>query len=609
MALLDFLKGRPGDRKGPDDAASSQAVALLQRQVLSLTLARVSDLFDADGLWSAQHTRKSRIRDKASGSPRYRLYAHLKAHKRKIHSQDPGSGRLLGLKRVHTDVVVQICPDIWMREIRTGEPGFALLTTNLALRHREDFKRDLKALERAPRYVVAPAEDLAADEVRFLFGSGIFVPDENDTLQARLSLLGPSGERLEILDWEVYDQSGRLSQRPAGLYAEQRSICVRGPSGPALVPQVVQGWPSANRGFVQLSRPPAAALWRAYDDSESSRCMDLNGEPFGNGGRRYRFVDGRERESLSLVLEPIAVEQAADAEAGVTGNPVNGAEAAFTTPLDAPPAPSYLLRLVGISLPRVDGAHRVRLSGGIELDGWRLWLDPLGGLADLEQTDPSRFAMLTTDAASGRLLVRHAGTDELVDVDHKPYQLRVNPTHSSDEVTIFPSPHPNHLGVAWLLRQPELVLAHRDRPVPGPRWLGRGGGHPLPELCLDFLKQPGSLLWSRPGMSGALGQFDLSRQQLEAVLDPPNNRLELTPPREGNPVTSLVLDQGLKVLRALKPGDQTWSLEPGQYLLLGCHLLRFEQAGDELKVLGDQTILAVADDDRTVIAPRRGRRR
>jgi len=57
----------------------------------------------------------------------------------------------------------------------------------------KDFKRDLKALRRTPRYVVAPAADVAVDEVRFLFGSSIFVPDENDELLAHLRLLGAGG--------------------------------------------------------------------------------------------------------------------------------------------------------------------------------------------------------------------------------------------------------------------------------------------------------------------------------------------------------------------------------------------------------------------------------
>jgi hypothetical protein len=603
-----MLFGRRRDHKSLDGREPDGAAALLERQILSLTLSQVSDLFDADGLWSAQHTRKSRIRDKASGNPRYRLYDHLKARKRKIHSKDPGSGRLFGVKRVFTDVVVQISPQVWTQEIRTGEPGFAILTTNLALRHREDFKRDLKAQRRAPRYVVAPAPDLALGEVRFLFGSGIFVPDDDDTLEARMSLLGPAGERLEIHDWEVYDQFGRLFQRPAGLYAEQRSICVRGPAGPAQVPHVARGWPLDNLGFVQLSRPPAAALWRAYDDGESSRCLDLDGESLSDGGRRYRFVDARGRESLSLLLVPVTPTSSAPDSPASPNAPhmsavINEPDRAALS--DDGAEPSYVLRLVGIALPRVDGAQRVRLRDGIELDGWRLWIDPLGGLADLNQTDPARLAMLTTEAATGRLLARHAGTTELVEVNHLPFQLRVNPTRSTDEMTLSPGTDRKYLGIAWLSRSPELILAYRDRPVPAPRWLGRGGGHPPPELCLDFLKQPGSMLWSRPGVSGFLGQFDLSRQQLEAVLDPPANRLEVKPPKDGSPVCSLVLGQDLEVLARLKPGDGTVQLVPGQYLQLGCYLMRFDHVSETRPAIGDQTILASLDDDRTVILTRR----
>ena len=76
MAFLYSLFGNSRDRAQQDGAAPPSK--LLARHILSLTLTRVSDILDADGLWSAQHTKKSGIREKVSGSPKYRLYAHLK---------------------------------------------------------------------------------------------------------------------------------------------------------------------------------------------------------------------------------------------------------------------------------------------------------------------------------------------------------------------------------------------------------------------------------------------------------------------------------------------------------------------------------------------------
>lgn len=599
MAFLSSLFGNSRAPARKDGAASVPPFELLGHQILSLTLTRVSDIFDADGLWSAQHTKKTAICDKETGHPRHRLYAHLKANKRKVHRQDPGSGRLLGLRRAYSDVVVQINPQRWTQEIRGGEPGFAILTTNLALRHRKDFKQDLKALHRAPRYVVAPAADLATDEVRFLFGSSIFVPDENDELLARLSLLDPAGERLEVLDWEIYDPTGGMICRPAGLYAGQRSCCIRGAAGPSLVPHVARGWPRDNAGFMQLSRTPAANHWRAYDDGVTCRCTDSDGEPYA-GGRRYCFVDATGREALSLLLEPVGTESTVP-------------ESVPTLPATQPtPAageqPSYLLRLVGIALPSIHGARRVRLNSGIDLTGWRLWLDAEGGLADCDQADLSDLAMLSTEAETGRLLARHAGTSELVEIDELPFQLRTDPSSETEHATVSRPAHENHLGMVWLSQKPELALACVDQQVPGPRWLGRAGGQPTPELCLDFLDQPGSLLWSSPGVSsGSLGHLELSRQQLEAALDPLTKRLEVTPPASGNPVSSFVLDPGLRLLTTLKPGDATWHLEPGQYLLLGCYLLRFEHLENDVQSLCEETLLSASSveisDDRTLVAP------
>ncbi len=166
----------------------------------------------------------------------------------------------------------------------------------------------------------------------------------------------------------------------------------------------------------------------------------------------------------------------------------------------------------------------------------------------------------------------------------------------------------NHLGVVWLSQPPELALATTDHPTPGPLWLGRAGGKPTPGLCLDFLDQPGSLLWSKPGLtSGSLGQFELSRQQLEAVLNPGADQLEVTPPASGSGAPSFVLDRGFRLLTTLKPGDATWHLELGQYLLLGCYLLRFERVVSDAETLGEEKIFAVssagAEDDRILTDP------
>ena len=603
MAFLNSLFGNARDPVRQDGAISAPPSELLGHQILSLTLTRIPDIFDADGLWSAQHTKKTAICDKESGSSRHRLYAHLKANKRKIHRQDPGSGRLLGLRRVYSDVVVQINRQRWAQEIRGGEPGFAILTTNLALRHRKDFKQDLKALNRTPRYVVAPAPDLAADEVRFLFGSGIFVPGEDDELIARLSPLDPTGTRFEVLDWEIYDHTGGMARRPVGLYAGQRSCFIRGPAGPSLIPHVARDWSQGDSGFVQLSRPPAADHWRAYDDGETCRCVEIEGEPYA-GGRRYRFLDAMGRETLSLLLEPPESESNAPASSSTLPITEPGPGAARPAGLQ----PSHLLRLVGIALPGIHGARRVRRANGVDLVGWRLWLDSGGGLADLGQADPSRLAMVSTNAETGKLLVRHAGASELIEVEELPFRLRINPFSETDHATIARPAHDNYLGMVWLSQQPELVLAYADHEVPGSRWLGRAGGHPTPELCLDFLDQPGSLLWSGPELSGgSLGHLELSRQQLEAALDSPSDRLEITPPASGNPVSSFVLDPGFRLLATLKPGVTAWQLEPGHYLLLGCYLLRFEHLRSEAGASGEETILSGSsvdiDDERTLVAP------
>ncbi len=110
-----------------------------------------------------------------------------------------------------------------------------------------------------------------------------------------------------------------------------------------------------------MSRPPAAEHWRVYDDGETIRCKDIDGEPYA-GGRRYRFVDTDGGAELSLLIEPVGAESAvSDLESAM---PYSKVDAAGRTPGEQP---SYVLHLAGIALPRIDSPRKVRLSGGIDL--------------------------------------------------------------------------------------------------------------------------------------------------------------------------------------------------------------------------------------------------
>jgi hypothetical protein len=203
-----------------------------------------------------------------------------------------------------------------------------------------------------------------------------------------LELARSGGERMEIPDWEIYDQAGGMVRRPAGLYAGQRSCCIRGPAGPSLVPVIARGWPPNNPGFAQLTRPPGAEHWRAYDDGETCRCTNGDGEPCATG-TSYRFIDAHDHEALSLLLEPIATESAiTDPEPNAPSHEITS-----TSPLGTPTAgrqPSYVLRLTVIALPRIDEDPTV-VTFRLPRARWLTLLSPpLGCCCRRSRTKPSR---------------------------------------------------------------------------------------------------------------------------------------------------------------------------------------------------------------------------
>jgi hypothetical protein len=599
VGFLNFFSGGES-RRARDRSATDVSLEIVGYQFLSLTLTRVDDLADADGLWSSQHTRKGSIRERETGSAGYRLYNHLKANKHKVQHRARGRARLIGQRRVFTDVLIQINRQVWAREIRTGEPLFALLTNNIALRHQEDFRRDLREIGRRPRYVVAPSDDLHADEVRFLFGPGIFIPDEDDIQEAEITLLGPNGERERPPCWDFYDEKGRHTARPSALYAGQRNLWLRGPAGPTPIPLIARGWPVGNTGFVQLGRFANAHDWHAYDDGASLRCIDEDGEPYP-GGRLYRFIGTAGQDVMSLLVEELRRQ---DAESSPAPTPSADTEASAT---ETGPDPLLALRLVAYALPRIDGPHRIIRQDGTDLTGWRLWLDAGGQVVDPRQTVVDSLAMLTARAGDSRLWVRHAADSDLLSVDELPFKLHIDPERPEAALALMPPLQDAQLALLWLTHPEVLPLVLAGQPTPGPLWLGRrgGGGGTAPELALDALEKPGSLHWSRPVQAeGTLGKLGLSRQHLRLQASPQDRSVLVAPSSNGTPVSSYVLDNTLKLQRTLRPGDQAWRLQLGQYLLLGCYLMRLEspQAEDDLS---EQTIIsegpAIADPDRTVV--------
>jgi hypothetical protein len=231
------------------------------------------------------------------------------------------------------------------------------------------------------------------------------------------------------------------------------------------------------------------------------------------------------------------------------------------------------LFLEGYALPRID-PNRIA-----DLEKWVLLLDEKGNLVEDPVSDAKtelKYLALCARADKSVLLIRQPGKKKFKEVRRYPWQF-TNKMGVQFEIAPTPADQ-NYFGI---LQIPDPAFFF---PLQSNKSLKLGRSDPdserMPDLCLDILKNPDSLRWAEGrGQPGAfLGAVGLSRTH--AVIQLVENGLEVMQQSQSVPIWC-ISDEG-RIKARLEPkgpkqDSESTVLEPGERLLLGCCLLRFER--------------------------------
>ncbi len=627
--MIRKLFGRSGDVLSEYQRASGEL------GVFTLALESVEDLFDPDPLWDRKYGGSSRIREKASGAEDFRLEAALDGCRNSVFVRDE-AGRFREQNPVFTDIVMWIPAAIWDAEALRGGRKIEALASNLSILHRSKFRGSTPD-GREPIYTVMPDAALGDQDIAFQFGFGVFVPHEEDVLQAELTMRrGGSGEAHAFAEWSFW-QDGAQIQRPAGVYRGQRSVLIA-PNAEAPIRAPI--WFPHQEGHILINLN-AADTQRIYTDEEAIEVIDTRkpakrGDPYEWFlADRKRAKGGKPKPSDRIVIQVTPLAKAVRiAERGSTGQSLKiDTVKAPDTPADpqddvtrildaqtaAPEQPQkpaketgtgkrwfgmdrllgglsrgrgsdatplsdrYTLRLAGLALMRIDGEHRLK-----GLAHWTVFLDDDGTPVRNQEADAIDAGTCLALQASGRddkLYYRLADERSFKPVAEIPCVL---PTRHKQYLDLLPSPVPDrYLGLLLFKQETAFPLS------PKPLLLGRSNMDPKaaqPDLPLELLTHPESLNWEPGGgYSGAkLNAINLSRRHVSVRLR--DGELDLEMDEGTSPV--YILDEDGSRLETLEPKSKhTLGLKPGQTMIVGSYLLRFHEERARTMVSSEHSAL------------------
>ncbi|MDJ0948121.1 MAG: hypothetical protein QNJ94_04295 [Alphaproteobacteria bacterium] len=596
--------------------------------VFTLALVGVADCFDADQLWDRKYGGGAKITEKVSGAEEFRLEAALDGCRNSVFARDE-AGRFREQNPVFTDVVAWIPAATWHAESVRGGHRIQALATNLEILHSTKFKGSLPG-DRSPVYTIMPDEDIAENEVVFQFGFGVFVPTGDDVLQATLSLRrGDTTEARDFPEWSFW-QDGAQVKRPVGVYRNQRSVLIAANAqGPIRAPI----WFPHGEGHILINLN-AADSQRIYADNEvvdvvEARKPKTRGEPYewfladrrqGKGakakpfdrvvvrltplaeavriserraaGQSFRIDAGKLRDRPADIDENKTTRartpRGAPAQAESGGRRFGldrllGGRAKGRSGAETPLSDRFSVRLAGLALMRIDGAHQ--LKGLLD---WTIYFDDDGRpvpFADASSVDSKGCLALQATNRDEQLYYRLATEQGFKPVATIPCVL---PTRNKQYLDLLPAPVPDrYIGLLMLSEQPAFPLS------PKSLILGRSNLDATaqqPDLPLELLTHPESLSWAQgAGYPGAkLNAINLSRRHVSLRLE--EDTLSLGIAEGSSPV--FALDERGSLIDKLEPGmRREIALRDAQAFIVGSYLLRFHEEKTRTMVSSEETIL------------------
>lgn len=481
---------------------------------------------DADALWSESRG-GGKIAEKQGNTSR-RLHEALKDHCCFTEKQHP-SGKIILEKKPFTDVIVCLHPDVYHDALI--EPGQARLNAflhNLAFNHQDDFKGSLPN-DRKPRYLAQPDPQLKKNNVAFLFGPSIYIPNPNESA-SRLELTLDE-QRLRLFDIEFW-RDEKIHTLSIQFYAGQESLLLTPQQGENAISTFgwisVLGWQAESAEMSLLLRRIDHDQWSAYLGSKPYF-------PTETFEKTWAFnIPLNGRQTLNIVID------------------------------NTPPGPirtgylgeSYYLALEAVCLPAYGNLS------------WTLWLDEKGGLASSGTIRGRQQLACLSLNQSGLSFTNEAGsTTSLGKRIEKPQTIAL----SLSAVSLLPAPEGLSRCMGLL-----LLPVPKDYPISEVFWtIGRSdpnSADSVPEICLNQLDQPDSI---GPGFppGTTLNNLGLSRRHAQFRVN--GDRLEVKLANQYNLLYQL--DKDRDVIDQRQRSAESLMLELDHSLVVGNFILRFKK--------------------------------
>lgn len=533
--IRDIIEGPGQPSRHSDEWLPAIYKNLFWRLELTVETPPIANL-DADAFWS-KDAGGGTVTEK-HGKTQRRLRQALTDHCHWTNQQNPQSGKLIKEKRTFTDVIVCLHPDVYNNALLAHEQTHInALLHNLAVNHAKDFQASLPK-NRKPRYLARPDPRLEKNSVAFLFGPTVYIPDPGESaFQIAPSL---NGNHLLLPDLDSW-RDGKSHRLPPVFYAGQEFLLLVPEDGEGLTP--IPSWRPASREPYLLLRRIGNEQWTVF----------LGGtNQYFNSSRRalagiWYFViplDKNQTLALEIASQPGA--------ATPQHNPGKTIVFGLTDP-DSP----YALTLEAVGLPALFRGLRQ----------WTLWLDSEGGIASPNVAHGRQLASLSLNQ-SGLLFTDETGVSTAL--GKRIDQPREITLPSAARLMLLPSPEglPHFVGLLRLSTPDSYPVSETFTTIGR---LDPNGADTSPEISLDQLDQPGSLIGQGIPPGTTLNNLGLSRRHAQVRVK--GDRLEAKLENHGNPIHQLSSD-GKKIDTRLKSTDSL-TLELDHYLVVGNFILCF----------------------------------
>lgn len=590
----------------PFRSGKSKGVNETNIKLFTLRLSNVLNCYDAYSLWDHRYGSQKEIYEDSSGRNDFRLKKSLEIYRRIVNTSVDGKW-MEKTEKVFTDVILWIPEAVWQDDIEVGATNISMLADKLAQYHTQDFKNDFFSGKK-PAYVVMPDASLNQGEVRLQFGMGVYVPDFDEDPVAQVEIKMKGQPQWHPLQQWAFWKDGRLSSRPPGIYQQQQGIII-GPDSESAAVKVEENpghfpWFSHARGAVFINYALKTSNYVFGDGKHISRQSEIDSQDdhTGQGVFKFHSLDAETdtaSETLLIRITPFhAAGPSEEPEArakeqkktcgsgdeffrkGGQGQqdtiPLQEEPAAFETILIGPDSVSQETKmpfmdvphmfLEGYALPRID---KFRIPG---LNRWEIWLGndgqvtmpPFRSKAGAEEEHKDSVAVSGSTDTNGLYFIAHGGGHrELIQSFPKRLSMENGCSYEVDAL-----PENNYYSGLLQLPEPDRYFVIEDQEMV----LGRGE---FVDIRMDLLHYPEFLCWEkgRESNTAHMGLLNLSREHAKLRRDE-NGCLEVTNISRTSPLFILREDDTLDMIE--KDTSKTVVMKPGERLLMGCCLLRYE---------------------------------